>query len=388
MKKTKKTIILGTLTFVLFLFQVSPVFAQIKLVPAHPDPRDKETFTFVKINVLNKAQDYEDDFYLVNPDEKKYEVFLKPSQNQNIKLEFSEEELSVPPEKRILVNFTLTLPKNFPDGEYLFYINAYEKNSKQLVSRLPIKLLIGKKRNSKINVEDTQIKFSNEGIYINGRVKNTGNTIIDSLGFNLKLSNQTPIINLLGNDFEYYWTMPANLNPGQAAEFKKILPTSLPLGSYKATLQVIFSQDKPGVNKSLAATNLNFNLGNLLPLLKLPALLALFYFIFKKTRGMLQPFKFKLPSLALPFPKKSTRSNDKNPGSVEGLIKKVFEEERHLADAHNISYDRLLFEIRRIVREEIELWKEMENFKKRLHEKLEEEREEILKERLRRMTND
>ena len=375
--------------FTLYVFPKAS-FATFNLVPAHPDPRDKETFTYIKIKHAKQGEKYEEDFFLVNTNEKEHEVKLKGLNEASKFIKFEKDSYVIPSNKRVKVNFSFILPKKFPDGEYIFYIAALDKQTDEILSKLPIKIYVGQKRFSKLEVKNLKISIKNNKLYVSGILVNKGNTILDSQSFFLKLTNTTAVLNWLSKNYEFFWTTNLMLNPEEKKEFRKTLPSNLTTGNYLAEFKINFADKTSPVKRQLTISNFN-PVQLLIDFGKLFLTLILIFFIIKKLKlkAKLDSLKEKLPkpnsifSFATP---KTNQNPSKQLPTFNGLIKKVFEEERHLADAHNVKYDRLLFEIRRIVREEIELWKEMENFKKRLREKLEKEREEILKERLKKIT--
>lgn len=407
-----KRLSLSILTFfVIILIAALPVYAaSYHLAPTSPDIRNKETFSLLRYS-LEPNQTVATEIDAVNTQNKPVKVYLF-SQNQAVEVltvKTPLEPITIPPISRVTIPFEVKTLKNAKKGEYALriYLDT-RKNARYQQGKSPsLKLVVtlGKNLVKRLEVNRAVFQLNSKSLTAHIGVKNTGTATIDDIGFKLNVKNNTPLIS---STKEYFFGETFNLLPGKSAVFVyKIPDASSVLFNGVGMVSVDYSgkhiASKTSQINYVNYAVLSFYIGigcvvfgllfflgrskNLNTFLTLPVnllqkLLHIALGLFRKMvrlKLLLNPHKPPVTEHVSIPPEKPRESVIPHVG-LDGLVKNIMKEEENIIVASNVSYDKILFEVRKIVRQEIELWKEMEQFREQVREQL--TREADIKKRL------
>lgn len=396
----KKTIVL-LFSLILGLSFIRPVSAagEIQLVPAHPDPKNPKSFSFIVITA-KPGEEKKGEFAAVNlSDEKKTVKFSAASAIVNDKgeiigqdtelkdaaawLKLPEKDETLLPKERKNFPYSLTIPPDAKPGDHVGTI-------KTLDASLPVWVTIEGETALNFSIEGFTREILDGSPIFKVLVKNSGNTVIGSLGFKIVLTNSLGI--LAGRKLESFWGEETTVLSNQRKEFVFKWENSLPaIGKYQADLEVSGGNNKKNSSLSFFFINQKAMLGFVAKLLLTLAVLAGIVFGLVKLRKSLSERllekrlnnKISLQqSPAVPVNPINNQIDNQtslpNTVQIQNQVQQMVSDESRMALMKEEDYDKLWFRVRKIVREEIELWKEMENFRKEIKKKL---KKEILEEK-------
>lgn len=363
------------LLLVLFLFFIPKVWAldDIQLVPAHPNTKNPKSFTYI-IFEGKKGEEKQTEFAVVNLTDQK--LILK-FDTQDALINYSgqitgnpdvshktvgnwikipDRETTLLPKERKNIPVSIKIPVDAPAGDHIGVITSQN-------SSLPIWVNVAGEVKSNIFLQNFSQDIKNGQPIFSVKIKNSGNTVINSLGFKIILTNYWGVGS--NRRLESFWGEESVLLPGQEKEFRYSWENSLPFfGSYNADLSVTFGQDNKISSLSFSFVNWNMVGKFLIEIFLLLIALTIFILGIKRLKTKMTLKFIKKPA------ENGIVSNNINDNHIADQIKKITLEERSTAISKEEDYDKLFFKVRKIVREEIELWKEMENFRKEVKNQL------------------
>jgi len=376
--------------------------ASFGIVPAHPDVRNKTSFSSFEYQLL-QSESKTGEFALVNLTDTPITVSLKTNdKNKIITFDNNQNLYLIKPQDRRIVAFAISIDKKLPDGEYPFVISGQtqEKGSDEPIT-LPFKITVGKVKPKEISAVINNLKIvpQKDTVAIYTTLTNTGEVALTSLGFNIALINTNPITSLVQKEYRYYWGEKTEIQPNETKKFQHAVDFSFLPGQYNSTITLDYGEGKHVSKKtsvSLLSTKQLLISGGVgsAGIIFLGGIIATIFVFFKKVWHFLRRMFKKQGHADIHIPnivghksppiaqgsQSEVSSATSAPTDLRGAVSALMKEERELATSQNINQEKIFFEVRKIIRQEIELWKEMETFRKDLRDKL--YREEEIKKRI------
>jgi len=393
-------VLLCLIGILIFSLPVHAISGRLQLVPAHPETKNPKSFTYLIING-KPGEEKKGEFAAVNLSGEKMELKFTPSDaTVNDKGEIvggsgqtggvggwltlpeDGKENQLLPKQRKNFPYTLKIPQDAKPGEHVGAIVANDEAS------IPVWVKV----EGDTSYDFVLTGFSQEvgdGLPVfKVKVKNTGNTVISSLGFKVVLNNHIGIG--LGRRLESFWGEETAILSNTEKEFSLNYENPLPaIGNYTADLSVTSGNSTKEDSHTFSFTNMKAMGGFILQLLLFLLAVSAFVFGIFKLRKRLSERLLENKLNTNIFNRNSADTSGNFPGQNTALsppagsdfgssVRKIALEEGNMALASEEDYDKIWFKVRKIVREEIELWKEMEKYRKEMKSEI---KKELLKEK-------
>lgn len=364
---------------IFFLLSIPNAWAvtDIQLVPAHPNNKNSNSFTYLFFEGKT-ADEKQTEFAAVNlTDQKvilKFETFDavvndfgQITGNSGVSqkdvgnwIKIPDKETVLLPRERKNIPVSVKIPVDASPGQHIGVITSQG-------STLPVWINVDGEVKSTISLQNFSQDIKNGQPVFSVKIKNSGNTVINSLGFKIVLTNYWSIGS--SRQLESFWGEESVLLPGQEKEFHFSWENVLPFfGSYNADLEVASGEDKETADLAFSFIHWSMIGGFLIRFLIFIIMAIIFVSGVRKLKKRISLKFFRKQDEI-----KIQTNNNMDNARFEDQIKKITLEERSTAILKEEDYDKLFFKVRKIVREEIELWKEMETFRKEVKEQLKKE---------------
>lgn len=334
----KKFFSLLLLTLGLIFFNRSFCQAQeIGLLPAYPNIQDKESFSVFSFE-LEPGEQKQETLAVVNLTTEEQAVVLGVNDENRDWITLNQDELTIPPQQRKEIGFSLEIPAETEPGQYPIEIATNGAS-------LPIDVLIGDDLTKRLEIANLSFYTQERKLYAALEVKNTGNLTVDSFVFKAKADNSLSLFK--DRSWEFFWPQQKEILPGQNASFIFQSEQELPLATKFDQINWQLNcdqQEKRGSNPGLEMFIWPKLL--LLSVSLISSILVIGYILFKN-------LKF-LPSLVLKLPRVIKKKKK------EVIIEETITETAPASRAPFSSQTEkeiLLLEIRRVIREELSLQK-------------------------------
>ena len=395
--------IFGAVCIVGIIFVGKAHAASFGIVPAHPDVRNKTSFSSFEYQLL-QSESKTGEFALVNLTSAPITVSLKTTdKNKIIAFDNNQNLYLIKPQERRIVAFAISIDKKLPDGEYPFSISGQtqEKGSDEPIT-LPFNITVGKAKPKEMIAAITNLKIvpQKDTVAIYTTITNTGEVALTSLGFDIALTNTNPLTSLIQKEYRYYWGEKTEIQPNETKKFQHSVDFSFLPGQYSSTITLNYGEGKRASKKTAVAlmgTKQLLILGGAGSggIIVFGAIITIIIVFLLRIGRFLRRLVKKQDQADIHIPNiikghksppiaQGSQSDDLPaaiaPTDLRGAVSALMKEERELATSQNINQEKIFFEVRKIIRQEIELWKEMETFRKDLRDKL--YREEEIKKRI------
>jgi uncharacterized membrane protein len=237
----KKLILhLAVLYFVLAGTTPTVYAGSFGIVPAHPNPKDSSSFTHLELK-LKQGAAVKKDFAIANLTNQTLELVLSTDAPKLIF--FTENTITVDPNKRKRVDILVKIPDNYQEGDYLFNIFASDIEQTQEKESLAVKIKIGSPKAPNLKLSNISIDQDGEKVTVSGVITNNSSSTVESYGLKLLLDNRTPIIKSLVQPYEYYWGEEQTVNPGEVKGISHTIVNKLAPGDYIASIDLNYADN-------------------------------------------------------------------------------------------------------------------------------------------------
>lgn len=208
--------------------------SKVGLVPAHPNLKDKATFSSFRFE-MSPGEEKKDEVAVVNLSEETLLVKLALEEKDSW-LKIASGSVSLKPQERKNVSFTVKTPAEAKPGDHLFHLRADEA---------VVGVMVFVKGEVKKELEVTKISVNpKEGKLLAVlSVKNTGDLVVDSLALRVNVQNKWQLWGEKQTSF--FWPIDKKILPGEEASFELISDRPLPfLGQFETSYELDFGEIK------------------------------------------------------------------------------------------------------------------------------------------------
>lgn len=209
------------------------IYSQIGLAPAHPNINQKESFSFFSFR-LNPGEEKQGEVAVINLGEEEAEVALT-IEGESSWLIIPSPLVSVKPQGRKNLQFSVQVPKEAKAGEHVFHLKAGE-------ARIAVVVFVeGGLAKKEMEILAIKAFPQKDSLHVGLQAKNTGNLLIDSLSLKLKIKNKWGLGRV---QEEFFWPITQKMLPGETLDINLQSAGRLPfLGDFTLNYELNYGAE-------------------------------------------------------------------------------------------------------------------------------------------------